>query len=497
MSDNIRAIYARQSIQTLKNGASICHSALLSCDHGNKTCILNLKSSHGKYVGNCAQIDAKDGKDATFGYCDILSGPCQGSQSDWYNENTGDVMFDENTLTMEASVPQNEAFRLCSAGGVIKADTDGQNVLEKKIKCLDPAQEYKEEIVYVHPVQSEIWYKFDTNADHCGTFKISLWYDKSTNISSESPSLYIYPIFFIEVYEKLFINMRLVDEFRLDLSDATNYIFTVRLDLKYDETFYFRFKCSGFDQMSFYHKIQGNVDRTTLPMAVWTRITPDICFPKPYSSYKYLSYYCYLYEKIMRFDEKATTILYNSLHIINDAFGIKDEGERLSALKRSCTAGMEDIALQQDVQDYIEMVITNGSATILSIPLPNAYSVIGSFAISMLVSILDNKFQEGMTRQSLTSRIFEKGEIIQKGEYIVANKPITLIFKTLFYLNKGSIDLMDVLDIEKLEGGENDHEFPKYYHGAIHASLDKEQMSVGSLLTPSDIQAIWRHMSDG
>ena len=56
---------------------------------------------------------------------------------------------------------------------------------------------------------------------------------------------------------------------------------------------------------------------------------------------------------------------------------------------------------------------------------------------------------------------------------------------------------MDVLDIEKLEGGENDHEFPKYYHGAIHASLDKEQMSVGSLLTPSDIQAIWRHMSDG
>lgn len=115
MESNLQKIYAYQQIMQKSGGESICHSATLRCEYGSQDYILNLQKSHGKYVGRNAQIDAKDGKNAYFGYCKKLEHTCQAVLSDWYNANKNDLMFDERTLKMEASVQKNAGFIVCTA----------------------------------------------------------------------------------------------------------------------------------------------------------------------------------------------------------------------------------------------------------------------------------------------------------------------------------------------------------------------------------------------
>lgn len=115
MVDNLQRMFAYQQIIEKAGKESICHSAILKCEYGSKECVLNLPKSHGKYVGNNAQIDVKDGKDAYFGYCSKLDGPCRAVLSDWFNGNRADLMFDESTLTMEASVQMGIGFMICTA----------------------------------------------------------------------------------------------------------------------------------------------------------------------------------------------------------------------------------------------------------------------------------------------------------------------------------------------------------------------------------------------
>lgn len=126
MSEELRKMYAYQNIQQPKNEESICHSASIRCQYGRDSCILNLAMSHGKYVGNCAQIDIKDGKDLNFGYCNMIKGLCKASPSDWINGNKDDLMFDERTLSMQESVPLNTGFMWCRRGGIIEAENSGQ-----------------------------------------------------------------------------------------------------------------------------------------------------------------------------------------------------------------------------------------------------------------------------------------------------------------------------------------------------------------------------------
>lgn len=115
MKSNMEKIAAYQAIMPKKQGESICHSAILECPFGSKKYVLNLTRSHGKYIGGNAQIDKKDGKNAYFGYCSKLDGPCRAKLSDWYNANTEDLMFDERTLKMEPSVQMGSGFMICTA----------------------------------------------------------------------------------------------------------------------------------------------------------------------------------------------------------------------------------------------------------------------------------------------------------------------------------------------------------------------------------------------
>ena len=115
MDNNLQRMFAYQEIMAQRGKESICHSAILRCEHGSERCVLNLPKSHGKYVGTHAQIDIKDGKNAFFGYCRKLEGPCQAELSDWFNGNEADRMFDESTLMMEASVQKDVGFMVCTA----------------------------------------------------------------------------------------------------------------------------------------------------------------------------------------------------------------------------------------------------------------------------------------------------------------------------------------------------------------------------------------------
>lgn len=115
MASNLQKIFAYQEIMQTRGGESICHSAILKCECGSKEYVLNLQKGHGKYVGSHTQIDVKDGKNAFFGYCRKLDGPCRARLSDWYGANMEDQMFDEGTLRMEASVQMDAGFIVCSA----------------------------------------------------------------------------------------------------------------------------------------------------------------------------------------------------------------------------------------------------------------------------------------------------------------------------------------------------------------------------------------------
>lgn len=88
---------------------------VLRCGYGSQNYVLNLSKSHGKYICSHAQIDVKDGKEAYFGYCSKLEGPCRAVLSDWYNGNGADLMYDENTLKMESSVQMGIGFMVCTA----------------------------------------------------------------------------------------------------------------------------------------------------------------------------------------------------------------------------------------------------------------------------------------------------------------------------------------------------------------------------------------------
>ena len=115
MESNLHKMFAYQEIMEKRGKESVCHSAILKCEYGSQKCVLNLQKSHGKYIGSHAQIDVKDGKNAYFGYCTKLEGPCQAVLSDWYNGNEEDLMFDERTLTMEPSVQKDNGFMVCTA----------------------------------------------------------------------------------------------------------------------------------------------------------------------------------------------------------------------------------------------------------------------------------------------------------------------------------------------------------------------------------------------
>ncbi len=112
--DDLQKIAAYQEISKKTGGESICHSAILKCQFGSMEYVLNLTSSHGKYIGDNAQIDARDGKEAFFGYCMKLRGPCKANLSDWFNANQEDLMFDEKYMKMEGSVQKDAGFMVCS-----------------------------------------------------------------------------------------------------------------------------------------------------------------------------------------------------------------------------------------------------------------------------------------------------------------------------------------------------------------------------------------------
>lgn len=115
MGHNLQKMFAYQEIAGRAGKESVCHTAILKCDYGSQNYILNLTRSHGKYIGSSAQIDVKDGKNAYFGYCRKLDGPCRAVLSDWYHGNRDDLMFDERTLSMEASVQKGSSFMVCTA----------------------------------------------------------------------------------------------------------------------------------------------------------------------------------------------------------------------------------------------------------------------------------------------------------------------------------------------------------------------------------------------
>ncbi len=115
MSEDLQKMYAYQQIMRKYGGESICHSAILRCGYGSQEYVLNLTRSHGKYVGQNAQIDIKDGKEAYFGHCRKINGPCRAKLTDWYNGNENDRMFDERTMSMEASVQKDTGFMICLA----------------------------------------------------------------------------------------------------------------------------------------------------------------------------------------------------------------------------------------------------------------------------------------------------------------------------------------------------------------------------------------------
>lgn len=117
MGSDLDKMFAYQQIMEKRGNASVCHTAILKCEYGSQPYVLNLSKSHGKYIGSHAQIDVKDGKNAYFGYCSKLKGPCQAVLSDWYNGNGEDLMFDEGTLMMEASVQKGIGFMVCMVKG--------------------------------------------------------------------------------------------------------------------------------------------------------------------------------------------------------------------------------------------------------------------------------------------------------------------------------------------------------------------------------------------
>ena len=76
MENNLQRMFAYQEIMAQRGKESICHSAILRCEHGSERCVLNLPKSHG---------------------------------------NEADRMFDESTLMMEASVQKDVGFMVCTA----------------------------------------------------------------------------------------------------------------------------------------------------------------------------------------------------------------------------------------------------------------------------------------------------------------------------------------------------------------------------------------------
>ncbi len=181
MKSNLEKIAAYQAIMPKKQGESICHSAVLECEYGSQTCVLNLERSHGRYIGNNAQIDKKDGKNVNFGYCSKLNEPCRARLSDWYHANEEDLMFDERTLKMEPSVQMDSGFMVCSRGyAIVQAVTSGQTIgmpsswdsrnnvyitKDNKYIVVDGVNfeiynpEPKRELHFVNP---EEWYEVDT-----------------------------------------------------------------------------------------------------------------------------------------------------------------------------------------------------------------------------------------------------------------------------------------------------------------------------------------------
>lgn len=245
--------------------------------------------------------------------------------------------------------------------------------------------------------------------------------------------------------------MKLIGEYKMSLQKDDSY--SVLVDLHYDKIYFLQFHWVQLEQGVFYHKINGNIDRGTSPIVLWTRITPDTLFPKPMDSLSYMNYSGSLYEKEMCFDQKGTIYLYNILHQMMDISQIKDEKRREKALANICTTGIESDTLKNDIINYVHMLLTNGTAAILASPIPNPYAVIGGLACSMLVSILDYEISK-ITVQSLTSKILETAMItLGEGGNNVAKKGIKLIFSTYFYQSNLQVEQMDCLDVEGWGGG--------------------------------------------
>ena len=46
MENNLQRMFAYQEIMAQRGKESICHSAILRCEHGSERCVLNLPKSH-------------------------------------------------------------------------------------------------------------------------------------------------------------------------------------------------------------------------------------------------------------------------------------------------------------------------------------------------------------------------------------------------------------------------------------------------------------------
>lgn len=302
----------------------------------------------------------------------------------------------------------------------------------------------------------------------------------------------VLPEFTISIYEKLIVNMKLIGKYKMSLEKDGSY--SVLVDLHYDKIYFLQFQWVQLEQGVFYNKINGNVDRGTSPIVLWTRITPDILFPKPMDSLSYTNYSGSLYEKEMCFDQKGTIYLYNILHQLKDKSQIQDEKSREEILANICTTGIESDALKNDIINYVHMLLTNGTAAILASPIPSPYAVIGGLACSMLVSILDYEFSK-ITVQSLTSKILQTAMItLGSSGNNVAEKGIKLIFSTYFYPSNLQVEHIDCLDVE--EWGDNKlFVGPKYYYGELKKFNREDGGMMSDILDASDIQDLWQHIN--
>lgn len=365
------------------------------------------------------------------------------------------------------------------------------------MRCPSKYIDYKEDNMYIDPAEND-WYKFKTSRDCCGSFLISATDKVELPQSEEKKSdkggttVDIPATFSVLLYLKKGSNMQYIGKHAMISADFVNS--STIIEMKYDEEYFIQIHGSALENQVFYHKIIGNTDKAIAPIIMWTRITPEALFPKPMDSLSFMSYSGYIYEKIMCFDAKGTSLLYNALNMLEDILEIPDKNEREEALAMICATGIEDEEQINKIKDFVHSVIVNGTAAIISFVIPAPYALVGGFLCSMVISAIDAKIISGANTQSLSSKIFQAGKIKMVNGTGVAGNPIRLTFKKLFYPQKDGVGIKEILEVVE-SNTQNEFIGIKYYHGEMRYYSGDEKTILGDILVPSEVQRIWSHLN--